>query len=351
MKKLLLLFIFLLFPLIIIRAKDYSDCDSVRIEDFKKVYDLENYIGRIIPIEIQEPYCLNFLDDSHFIYTEWKQSPLLRIVDIDSLDCFGYINAGVGQFDMFSIGDIQVRPDSTVTVYDGSTGKFFELKWEPPMNLHLVSSNQFNQEIVFSVTKLGEKDFIWSGNSGTCYLCHRRDSKGKVISFSTIPDVPKEENIQVSDYDVQTKIIWNDARQRLVTAAKPWDIITLYDGDLNLIKRMRGPLFIERFIKNNKGVTHVPYPAIHGYSGSIQMGDKGFCVAYGGMNEKREDNKTFLQYIISFDWDGNPLLVIKSEKPGLAYAFNIDSGNLLLVTEEDGRLIMNQYGLYAPDSN
>lgn len=345
MKKLILITIILQFLTFNLKAKNYSDCDSISFGDFKFLYDLAESKGTTIPIELSQPYNLRILDNNHFLYSEWNESPMLRIISIDSLDCMGYINFGFGQFDMNSIREVQLMTDSTLTVFDGVTGKLFELKWIPPMELQLISANQFNKNAVFNLTKKGKNEFIWTGNNNTDFLCHYRDTKGKVKSFSILPDIPHEENVEVMDYDIQTRLIWNEDKKRLITAAISWDIITIYDENLNLIKRFRGPVFIDSKLRDNKGVTHVPYPSFHGLSGGIQMSESGFSVAYGGMNTNEDDKNNYLKYILNFDWNGNPLSIIKSDVPAIGYSYDIDTNHLLIITEENGKPTLRQFFL------
>ena len=324
-------------------ANNYSDCDSITFEHFKTFYDIKEYKGDTLRMEFDQPNSFRLLDNKHFIYNDRSRSPVLLLVDLDSLNCIGYINAGFGDYEILTVRDIQVLPDSIITVHDSYSGKLFSFNREQPMLLKLQSINKFNKNIAFNLTKFGDNDFIYTGNNNSKYVCHIINPEGVSQSFSTIPEIPKDDNIEVYEYDIQSKVIWNNKKERLITAALGWDIVSIYDKNLELIKRFRGPVFIDRKLRDNKGVTHVAVPDVSGLIGGIQLSDSGFTVGYGGELNKQDQDTYYIDYIMNFDWEGNPLSYIEIPEKTLDYAYNIDSGDLLLLMESDNNKILVHY--------
>ena len=109
---------------------------------------------------------------------------------------------------------------------------------------------------------------------------------------------------------------------------------------------MRGPVFMDIILRNNRNVTHVAYPYLSGLIGGIKMSESGFSVGWGGLPRNEDDFYGKMQCIANFDWNGNPISVILTPSTAVGYAYSIDSNVLLLVTQEsDGQLVMNRFEL------
>lgn len=220
--------------------------------------------------------------------------------------------------------------------------------------LHLYD---FGQSCLKSFSDLGNSSFSFREStvyeypfydlfmtSDTTSVALAMDTRAKRISFfkknSLIHTTGEYPEINNQDLDPLEKlegfagyIIGNTEQDILVLAYKQTDLIEIYDMDGNLKKRLHGPDHFFPLVKSQAvGEDEIRVASTSGESKNAffyPVADKEFFyVLYSGKIFNKKNVDYLSEWVLLFDWDGNPVARYKLDKP--IFAFSVDTRNRIM---------------------
>ncbi len=164
------------------------------------------------------------------------------------------------------------------------------------------------------------------------------DKGDSIRSAGSFPPVKVAPGVQLMNGLVQSTITVSPDRRHTAIACQTVDYIDIYDRNLELSKRLRGPIgaepeFLMQEVQNGMFVlTQEPRFDVFG---PCVSGDDGFLVVYKGDEVKtRENPEKEAHTILSFDWNGKPLKCYSFDHP--VWCFDVDAeGKKMYVATRD----------------
>jgi hypothetical protein len=154
----------------------------------------------------------------------------------------------------------------------------------------------------------------------------RGDSIRAVGSF---PEVKVAPGVKINNGLVQSIVTIAPDGRHTAVACMSVDYIDIYDENMELAKRLRGPMdvqpeFMMKELPGSGGMFALTQEPRFFVFVTCASTDKGFFVAYNGIEIKTpEDLQKEATRILSFDWNGKPLRCYTFDHP--VWCFDVDA--------------------------
>lgn len=310
--------------------KKYIDAEKIYWKDFGKEKQL---IGERLYCndELQKPIRM-FLEKNVMYLSNLHTESLLQIMDLDSERTIGeYIPFGSGPDEMLSISRIQ-KVDSLLYLYDSMKQRIEVLSIVDYNINHLYSMNYSNYfedfgilsdnnivSLVVDVTP--EKLFYFKGDS-------LLKNVGEYPQINTKEEMSELEKIS----GFASSLAVNLSKDRIVVVHKQTDLIEIYNIEGKLFKRIHGPDHFFPIVNTKKRGEYQTLAAEPGKSRDAYFypvpDDELFYVLYSGKAVYPELKNYLNDWVLVFDWDGNPVTRYKLEEP--IYGLALDAENRIL---------------------
>ena len=156
-----------------------------------------------------------------------------------------------------------------------------------------------------------------------------------VGSFPELERVPAEWKPNNSIFQSDLSIAPNG--RHTVLMCRSIDCIDIYDKEMELQRRLRGPLGVEfgvRVFEAGSFVQHIQDPMYFMFDGTVCDDDR-FLVGYVGVRPQTEaDFGRKIGSVLSFDWSGRPQKCYDLEQEILSFDVDWSTGRMYCLTNE-----------------
>jgi len=318
----------ILFHLIFITScsetENYEDAEIVSWESFGDEISLSGEV--FLSQDILNPVRI-LATDSILYLANTNVSKMLQIIDLNKKKVLGeFIPFGSGPEEMINISSIK-KKRSYLYLYDMGQLRLNKLTLDNENLLSYSNSIQFNYAF----------DDI-AVISDTSYVALVLDSEMNRLSFfqggkfeKTVGEYPQISGRTMSGIEkiegFSSSIVISDDSKRIAIVYMNTDLIEIYDIEGTFIRRIHGPdhFFPEVSIKNigeYQKVTSESGKSKDAYFSPVPCGDT-FAVLYSGKIYNRQKPDYLKEWVLFFDWDGNPVKKYRLDKP--IFCLSIDS--------------------------
>lgn len=325
---------FLFFLIVLVACKNdpqYKNAQSIHWNDFGEE-KLLNGEELYFDDKLQKP--LHMLATDSLIYLANISSEyLLQIVNPLTEQSLGdFISFGSGPDEFIGIKKI-IEKDSILYLYDFTQMSLRSFRF---------SENKLLQHGRSTNYKFPFFDLLITSDTSTIALAV--DTHNKRISFfnkdsliGTTGEYPEIQNVNLDPLEQMEgfagSLVGNSEHNSLVLVHKQTDLIEFFDMDGNFKKRLHGPDHFFPLVKSHDvggGQTRVRSKSGESRDAYFNpVADKDFFyVLYSGKIFDRENVDYLSEWILVFDWDGNPVARYKLDKP--IFAFSVDTKNRIM---------------------
>lgn len=174
------------------------------------------------------------------------------------------------------------------------------------------------------------------------------DASGEAIdSMGSYPAVEMPADLKPSNFMFQSDMALSPDASKLAIACKSWNYIDIIDPNtkesISLTLQIDEPIILDKY-ENGPVISYNPKPLWLMFSG-VDATDKSFFVGHNGTKvESPEDFQKGMTTILEFDWNGNPLRLLKFENDVVAFSVSSD-GNTLYIVENAPDPVLYEYKL------
>jgi hypothetical protein len=308
------------------------DLDSFELQAFNR-----NEAERFAPdgLLLGRPTALRLHADG-FVVIEDMTEHQVTIADLRDRSTQGFIMRGRGPMEMITARGIAIE-NGNVWVSGIQENKMVKLA--PDRNTrrfaaveeYILSGSEFLRAMPYR-----DSLFLILSNISSGKRMEILNKKGESVeTVGSFPDVRMSGNRALNNAWLQSEITISSDNRHTAVVCKSVDYIDIYDSNMELKKRLRGPMgadpeFMERQLPN--GIQFVQSPMFFVYE-TIVSNDKTFFVGYNGVEVKSEtDFETEAHRILSFDWNGQPLKCYTFDHPVWCFDIDADSRKIYVAT-------------------
>lgn len=294
--------------------------------------------GEILPIEIYQNIGSIHLKDSLLFATTVNSKRFLDIYDPINLKVVNsVVHFGRGPSELLGLASIDFHED-TIWFLDNQEGKIISFAYHD-----ILTSNNATPKVTFfikdmamNLIKMSTGDVVTDGlQAGTRFVVYNDlgeqiNTRGQYpFNIDGISDEGHDFIVNQANMCTFSKTQEDD----IYIAYKMSDLIEKYDRNLNLIRRIHGPLgFAPSISERSDGKSIRIRPKDDNRSGYFCpriIGDE-LWVLYSGVLWNETVNMGLMDTIMVFDLDLNPLRIYKLDIP--TYTFDVDIENSILYT-------------------
>jgi hypothetical protein len=296
------------------------DGDSFRevilnFSDAKKYTNDSLFLGN--PLE------LKFHPEGFIVIHEFQLQKQVTVVDMKTGGVQQIVSRGRGPNEMLSARNIAVH-NGDIWVTGQMDGKCVKLSLDKESRMFEIAGivdlfdSQFTQAYPFA-----DSTFLIMSNPISGLRMETVDREGYILrEVGSFPEVPNNPGLVPTNAFFQSSVGISPDNRHVVVACKSIDYIDIYDGDVELVKRLHGPAGVRPVFEEVKlgGAVHFAQtPMFHAWRYISAQKDR-FFVSYVGVEDTPGENKqSFADRIYSFDWRGNPLDCYRFDTPLVGY--------------------------------
>ncbi len=257
---------------------------------------------------------LNIIDNRYLLIVNAEKETAIQIYDIETKEIikqFGKKGRGPGEYLAISSILIDSNNKYKIWIFDANQAKFDLINLKS-----VLLSNKSLPDTTMKPSMDAGLPLLWCNLNNDTFLatgglikrlCIYNNKLDTIKTGGFIPGKINEER-DIYRYLMPTNIIKNNSKKIIVVGNMRTDVLEFYDYNLNNIKTIHGPDILKPcFLKKDKCLSN-------GYTRLCANGKNIYCV-YSGENTEKVKNwlVSFGKQILVFDWDGNPIMKIKTD--------------------------------------
>lgn len=276
-----------------------------------------------------DPFELKVHPEGFLILGDIRQEKQITIIDLNNGNIQQLVNRGRGPNELISARNITIQ-DGSIWVSGTQDGKCLKLSLDK-------DSRTFEIAEIFNLSGIRftraypfiDNRFLLLSDPVSGKRMEIVDDRGEVLKeVGSFPEVTDYPGFVPNNAFFQSVIGISPNNAHVAVVYKSIDYIDIYNGDMELQKRLRGPVGIQPIFEyvNGPGGTHFAQtPMFYAYQ-VISSDDDRFFVSYTGVEAQRgENDQALAKQILSFDWQGNPQECYRFDIPLLG--FDVDRKN------------------------
>lgn len=268
------------------------------------------------------PRTIRFHPDGYLVLLDRTETGQVTVIDLETGDVQYLIKRGRGPEEVISVRDLVIR-NKEIWISGMMDQKILKLvpekaRREFSPQAACTAGEQFLRAVPFAEGRLLTLASVSSGDR-----FHLLDGEGAVRdTIGSFPAVDQP-GITPDNAVCQSDITVSPDNRHVAAACQSLEYIDIYDGEMNLQKRLQGPQGFEPSLRSREtemGVRiHYQDPLCLVYS-DIVSDNRQFMVGYIGVRVKSEsDLGETIGTVLSFDWKGNPLKAYTFESDILSF--------------------------------
>jgi hypothetical protein len=283
------------------------------------------------------PLELKFHPEGFIVLQEFQLQKQITVIDLETGNVQQLVSRGRGPNEMLSARNITIQ-DGNIWVSGQMDGKCMKLSLNRESRMFEITGifdllgARFTQAYPFA-----DNMFLILSNPTSGKRMEIVDDRGETLrEVGSFPDTPNNLGIVPNNAFFQSSVGISPDNKHVVAACKSVDYIDIYDGMVELQKRLHGPAGVRPIfeeVKAGGGVHFVQTPMFHAWRYISAHNDR-FFVSYVGVEDRPGENKqSFADRIYSFDWKGNPQECYRFDTPLLGYDVDWVGQKLYCVTQ------------------
>lgn len=278
-----------------------------------------------------DPHMIRVHPDGSLVVLDVRNTEQIIIIDPETDRIATAIKHGRGPNEIMSVRDMNIS-DGDIWISGMSEQKILRLaraEGQKDFVPHAVckTADQFLRAVPFTEGRILTLASASSGNRFHILDLQgiTRDTVGSFPASGQAADITPNNAIFQSDISVSP-----DGRHTAV-ACRSLEYIDIYDSDMNLRRRLQGPMGIDPAIKTVNtpiGTRFVQDPMWFVFN-DVVSDDKGFMVGYIGVSPKTEaDFDAGTNTILTFDWKGRPQTAYEFESDIVSFDLDRKNGKM-----------------------
>ena len=284
------------------------------------------------------PIDLKFHPEGFIVLLEFQLQKQITVVDLKTGGVQQLVSRGRGPNEILSARTVAIH-DGDIWVTGQMDGKCMRLSLNRESRMFEIAEivdlfdSQFTQAYPFA-----DSTFLIMSNPVSGLRMETVDWEGYILrEVGSFPEIPNNPGLVPTNAFFQSSVGISPDNEHVVVACKSIDYIDIYDGDVELVKRLHGPAGVRVVFENINlpgGVTHFGQkPMFHAWR-SISAHNDMFFVSYVGVEDVPGENKqSFADRIYSFDWKGNPKECYRFDTPVIGYDVDREGKKLYCITQ------------------
>lgn len=260
----------------------------------------------------------------------------VAIIDMENMSVQQMLTKGRGPNEVLSARDLCIYGED-IWVSSFMEGKVVRLTLEPNTRKFHVAEEFTLSEKFMRALPLTETEFLIMSDATSGKRMEMVTHDGKILrAVGSFPEIPTSGGFEINNAFVQSTITISPDRKHTALVCLSVDYIDIYDRDMKLAKRLRGPLGVEcEFVAKEVpgGTRFFQEPTFNIYESSTSD-DNAFYVGYKGVEIKTPADFEIDTYrILSFDWSGKPLTCYTLDTPVLCFDVDAENRKMYVVTK------------------
>jgi hypothetical protein len=304
-------------------------------------------LGRVLTVKSMKDY---------LVLTEVNAGTQLQLIDKKPKKTYRFGRTGQGPGELLAATDFILKDDKRIEVYDAQQRTLFDFNIDSVLKWHEYARPEvLIREIPMFPLSIGALDgqtYVAPGLGLGMKRFMLMDSRGEVVS--TAGELPEKKMAQVSDfvhaYAYWARVTTNRKESKVAICTNYAGIMQIYDCKTGAVRLIREHRLFPADYGEADGNLVASAQTRWGYI-SVDSSDEYIFALYSGLNQADNPDGAYAVsgVIHVFDWDGNPVCRLTSDRKLQTICVDGDSRLYGYDTEKEDIAVADTRHLFAPE--